>query len=69
MSPRRGGPAEIAIRLEGRNPMRGRVETGAGERPERFVGWLSLLAALERLINDPPTARPIPVRASVRRKK
>ena len=66
---RSGDAAEIAIHLEGRDPMRGQVEAGTGGRREGFVGWLALLAALERLINDPPTARPLPVRASARRKR
>ena len=44
-------PLDVAIHLEGRWPMRGLVEGGNRGRRERFVGWLALLAALERIFN------------------
>ena len=44
-------PLDVAIHLEGRRPMRGLVEGGNRGRGERFVGWLALLAALERIFN------------------
>ena len=47
--------------------MRGLVEGGPRGRRERFVGWLALLAALERLFNDVPQARPLPAPAPTRR--
>lgn len=41
---------QVAIRLDGHDPMRGVVEPGGGDQAERFVGWLGLLAALEGLL-------------------
>lgn len=41
--------------------MRGLVEGGPDGGRERFVGWLALLAALERLFNESAVARPSPV--------
>lgn len=49
--------------------MRGLVEGADGLRRERFVGWLALLAALERLVNDVPAPRPLRARATSRRRK
>ena len=50
-------PSLVAIHVESRDPMRGSVEGGLG-RSEGFVGWLALLAALERVFGESPGALP-----------
>lgn len=44
-----GAPLRVRIEFEpGRTPVAGRVVPGAGE-PERFSGYVEMIAAIERL--------------------
>jgi hypothetical protein len=40
----------VAIRLDARAPLRGVVESGAGQASVPFVGWLGLLRVLEETL-------------------
>ena len=57
MTPTSPLPSLVAIHVESRDPMRGSVEGGLGRR-EGFVGWLALLAALERVFAESTGALP-----------
>jgi hypothetical protein len=44
---------DVAIHLESRQPMCGSLQVGSGRRV-KFVGWLALMAALDRIFGETP---------------